>query len=388
MTGCEGGVKKGTDGKWVAPCILCPVHIGLHAKALQARDAGVSPEELKAPVFSKVARLAKVPAGVTLVVDESERDDVLQQTNALVLVITREQEVQGLRYDGSQPFLLNGRKFRPPPRGVWFVVPGKGYAVFAWASAAGVTHRMRKLLRKANARSEVEVVPEKTIEKLSSRSVRIGMATLLSRNGVPMEEIVANGEWEDEAMCRTYVRSHAPLAVQRRNLPDVIFSPGTGAGAVQSTGVGVGTCAGTLQVAGALLAGAAEDMGTSDEQGDGAVQSGLAVSPVMGAVALTAAPKKNKERPEYRPCHPELWVKGMVFKRENVAGDSRLRALLHKTAGDGPLVVQKALCAAGYHVTRKEIANYRERMALQATVAPEVSESELMLAVGEEMQGA
>ena len=63
-----------------------------------------------------------------------------------MLVITREQEQQGLMYDGSIPFMLNGRKFRPPVRGVWFAVAGKakGYAVFAWASAAGVTHRIAK----------------------------------------------------------------------------------------------------------------------------------------------------------------------------------------------------------------------------------------------------
>ena len=172
VTGCKGEMNKGADGKWVAPSVLCPVHIGRHAKLLQSLDAGVSVEELKAPVFSKVAWIGKVPSGATLVVDENERDAVLQQAGRLVLVITRKQEVEGLLYDGSMPFLLNGCKFRPPPRGVWFVVPRKGYAVFAWASAAGVTHRMRKLMRKANARGEEEVVPLKTIE--SSRAARCG----------------------------------------------------------------------------------------------------------------------------------------------------------------------------------------------------------------------
>ena len=74
VTGCKGSVKKGADGKWVAPSVLCPVHIGRHAKLLQSLDAGVSVEELKAPVFSKVARNGKVPSGATLVVDENERD--------------------------------------------------------------------------------------------------------------------------------------------------------------------------------------------------------------------------------------------------------------------------------------------------------------------------
>ena len=57
VSSCEGDVKKGADGKWVPPGVLCPVHIGRHAKVLQARDAGVPLSELRAPVFSKVARL-------------------------------------------------------------------------------------------------------------------------------------------------------------------------------------------------------------------------------------------------------------------------------------------------------------------------------------------
>ena len=49
------------------------------------------------------------------------------------------------------------------------------------------------------------------------------MATLLSRAGVPIEEIVENSEWEDFEMCKTYVRSLEVLAVQRRNLSNVVF---------------------------------------------------------------------------------------------------------------------------------------------------------------------
>ena len=166
VTGCEGAIKKGADGKWVAPRVLCPVHIGWHAKVLQARDAGVPVEELEAPVFCKVAQLSKVPAGVTLVVGKERRDAVQSKVGRLVLVITHEQEEQGLMYDGSQPFLLNGQKFRPPPRGVWFVPEDQEYAVFAWASAAGVTHRIRKMMRKVNGRSEEEQIPEAVIETL------------------------------------------------------------------------------------------------------------------------------------------------------------------------------------------------------------------------------
>ena len=383
VTGCKGEMKKGADGKWVAPSVLCPVHIGRHAKLLQSLDAGVSVEELKAPVFSKVARIGKVPSGATLVVDENERDAVLQQAGRLVLVITRKQEVEGLLYDGSMPFLLNGRKFRPPPRGVWFVVPRKGYAVFAWASAAGVTHRMRKLMRKANARGEEEVVPLKTIEKLSSRSLRIAMATLLSREGVPMDEIVENGEWEDEAMCRTYVRTLDPLAVQRRNLSDVLYPVSIGAGASGGADAGAGEGAGGgLEVE--TLLNATELVAAMVEQEEGATsESALGTTSPEVYEGSVVAPTKHKKRSECKPCHPQLWLKGKVFKRESIAGDAVLRRILEDTAGEKPAKVQDVLCAAGYHVTRKEITNHRERMALQAMEAPEVDQQEMLLAIAE-----
>ena len=383
VTGCKGEMKKGADGKWVAPSVLCPVHIGRHAKLLQSLDAGVSVEELKAPVFSKVAWIGKVPSGATLVVDENERDAVLQQAGRLVLVITRKQEVEGLLYDGSMPFLLNGRKFRPPPRGVWFVVPRKGYAVFAWASAAGVTHRMRKLMRKANARGEEEVVPLKTIEKLSSRSLRIAMATLLSREGVPMDEIVENGEWEDEAMCRTYVRTLDPLAVQRRNLRDVLYPVSIGAGASGGADAGAGEGAGGgLEVE--TLLNATELVAAMVEQEEGATsESALGTASPEVYEGSVVAPTKHKKRSECKPCHPQLWLKGKVFKRESIAGDAVLRRILEDTAGEKPAKVQDVLCAAGYHVTRKEITNHRERMALQAMEAPEVDQQEMLLAIAE-----
>ena len=412
VTGCKGSVKKGADGKWVAPSVLCPVHIGRHAKLLQSLDAGVSVEELKAPVFSKVARIGKVPSGATLVVDENEHDAVSRQAGRLVLVITRKQEAEGLLYDGSMAFLLNGRKFRPPPRGVWFVVPNKGYAVFAWASASGVTHRIRKLMRKANARGKAEVMPLKTIEKLSSRSLRIAMATILSHEDVSMEEIVENGEWEDEAMCRTYVRSLDPLAVQRRNLSDVLFPASITAGASGGADAGAGEGAGGgLEVVDQVplmpvetLLNATELVAAMVEQEEGATSEstlgtalpevqvvvGPAVAP-EGSTLVTALPGvqaegsvvAHKMRPECKPCHPQLWLKGKVFKRESIAGDAVLRRILEDTAGEKPSKVQGVLCAASYHVSCKEIRNHRARMALQAMEAPEVDQQAMLLAIAQ-----
>ena len=99
--------------------------------------------------------------------------------------------------------------------------------------------------------------------------------------------------------------------------------------------------------------------------------------------ATTDSPKSKKRRPESMPCCPALWVRGKVFKRESIAGDVQLRALLHETASEKPSKVQKLLCAGGYHVTRKEITNHRERMALQAMEAPAVQEQEMLLAIAE-----
>ena len=379
VSGCQGKVMTGADGKWVAPTVLCPVCIGWHAKVLQARDAGVTVEALKAPVFSKIAQLEKVPSGATVVVDKEMCDAVAGKVGRLVLVITREQEQQGLMYDGSQPFVRNGLNVRPPCRGVWFVPSGTGYAVFAWASAGGVTHRLRKLMRTVNVRAGKEEIPTAIIERLSSRSLRIAMATLLSQRGVPIEEVVENGEWEDVDMCRTYIRSLEPLAVQRRNLSDVIFPAGAGGGAGSLVATAAPHTLGSIQEPPWQSEAAAprsvlEIVAAVMEQEDGLV-------PLVPAT--TDSPKSKKRRPESMPCCPALWVRGKVFKRESIAGDVQLRALLHETASEKPSKVQKLLCAGSYHVTRKEITNHRERMALQAMEAPAVQEQEMLLAIAE-----
>ena len=242
---------------------------------------------------------------------------------------------------------------------------------------------MRKLMRKANARGEEEVVPLKTIEKLSSRSLRIAMATLLSREGVPMDEIVENGEWEDEAMCRTYVRTLDPLAVQRRNLRDVLYPVSIGAGASGGADAGAGEGAGELLEVETLL-NATELVAAMVEQEEGAtLESALGTASPEVYEGSVVAPTKHKKRSECKPCHPQLWLKGKVFKRESIAGDAVLRRILEDTAGEKPAKVQDVLCAAGYHVTRKEITNHRERMALRAMEAPEVDQQEMLLAIAE-----
>ena len=101
-------------------------------------------------------------------------------------------------------------------------------------------------------------------------------------------------------------------------------------------------------------------------------------------VGPAVAPTKHKMPSVRMPCCPQFWVKGKIFKRESIAGDAMLRRLLEETAGEKLPEVQSVLCAASYHVSRKEIKNYRERMALQAMMeAPEVEPEELLLAMAE-----
>lgn len=411
------------------PCVLCPAHLGWHAKVLQARDACVPVSELHSPVFSTVARFEDVPAGATVVVAKEELDATTEKVGKLVLVITREQEEQGYVYDASLPFELNGRKFRPPPRGVWFAVTGKGYAAHAWASAAGVTHRIRKLMRKANARSGEETVPEAVIEKLSSRSLRIGMATLLKHRDVPIEEIVENGGWEDAAMCKTYIRSLAPLAVAQRNLSDVMFPLRRDAeadgraeavgdiGATVLAPPALGTvatppvndvvaqelqglrgileqvlsappAATTTQAAGqegaASLGAAVPAAQIQNGGGDGGALETATLSRTVWPPASGAA-KKRKVRENLRdkPCCPSLWVKGKVFKRNNIAADMRLRELLEATASRDLKTTQSVLCPAGYHVTQIEIKNYRYRKTQQTMPPADVTPGVLLSAIAE-----
>ena len=118
-----------------------------------------------------------------------------------------------------------GRSFRPPPRGVWFEVPGKGYAQHVFGDAQGMTYRMRKLMHKTNQRAGGEEIPVAAIEKTSTRSLRIGMATLLRRADVPMEEIVENGQWEDEAMER-HEKSRYNMDTQKYSRTLFVFDQG------------------------------------------------------------------------------------------------------------------------------------------------------------------
>ena len=232
-----------------------------------------------------------------------------------------------------------------------------------------MTYRMRKQMHKTNQRAGGEEIPVAAIEKTSTRSLRIAMATMLRRAHVPMEEIVENGEWEDEAMARTYIRAHAPLAAARRNLPDVVLGGGANAAAVHET---------TEVVAAAAEVSAAEEALTAALLT--AATGEAAVTVAAEADAEVAAPLEGggsgsagsgagcemapavKVRAEYKPCCP--LYEGRALKRERVAANTEVQALL--VGAEKPAKCQRLLCAINCHTTRKEIMNWRERRAEQA----------------------
>ena len=392
VTHCDW--TRNADGMWQHG-VLCPAHLGLLGKQLQARDAGVAVEDLKGPVFGTYRRIEELPAGATLV----KCDDAVSASSkakSLVLVVTREQEAQGIFYDRSLPFTCHGRRWRPPCMGTWFEVAGAGYAVHAWGSAQGVTYRMRRMLYKANARAGIDLVPPETIEQLSSKSCRIAMATLMDRDGIPMSEVVANGQWEDEAMARTYIRLHDALAVQQRNLCDVHWGPGHVGGAAERAQEGaaeveISEVAPVESQSVPLLAAGLHTLGSIQqppweseaamprpaEEIAAAVMAQEAAPTVMApAPARTPAATKRK-RTEYVPCCPDKYQKGwMTAKRVNA--DAKLRSLMQETEGAIPSATQARLCSEGYHTTRKEIDNFRLRQAgARAAAMPPAAPGEL-----------
>ena len=75
--------------------------------------------------------------------------------------------------------------------------------------------------------------------------MRVTMETRLYRAEVPMAEIVEMGEWEDEAMARTYIRTLKPLAGARRNMSDVVARQQVRGGCCGTDGGGAaGKCSG------------------------------------------------------------------------------------------------------------------------------------------------
>jgi hypothetical protein len=221
---CTGKVEKDSAGKLIVKT-FCPACFDRHLQQLQARDAGVCVEELRGPVYGDYRKLSELPSGATLVM--SERDSQVEGgvvDNKLVCVVTAEQERAGYHYDRSHPFVVNGKMYWPPVRGIYKEAAGKGYAVRAFADANGVTARVRKQMKLTNHRKGAEVISTEVIARTSSKTMRITAATMLSRKGVPMPEIVEMLEHENEEMTRRYIENYEALAIEKRNYSNVIYA--------------------------------------------------------------------------------------------------------------------------------------------------------------------
>ena len=379
LSSCKLGavsMKVGTDGKQEGGGPLCPAHLLLRLRELQARDVGVAVAQLEGPVYGDYCTIDKLPAGATLV--KAESGSASEKAPRLVLVVSRDEEAAGLMYDRTVPFEAGSKYLWPPCAGVYFEVARKGYAVHAWASAAGVTQRMRTLMRMINRRAGAELIPNERIAKMSSKSLRVTMATRLYRAGVPMSEIVEMGEWEDEAMARTYIRTLQPFAGARRNNSDVVArqrSVAAVAAGVATAADGQVECVEHPLVEAPVLSAAhvheqlqahAEAAVQPDVQ-DGEVEPAAAVNAGAAAQATPQAASTTKRsyyEMEAAVCCPDKYVAqgGCVLRTKKLEEDVALRRLWEQLTGEPARKVQRAMCTQEYHCSRKEINNCRARL--------------------------
>ena len=102
-----GSMKVGADGKQEGGGRLCPPHLLMRVKELQARDVGVAIDELEGPVYGDYCKIEELPVGDTLVKAESSSSN--GRAPRLVLVVSRDEEAAGLMYDRTVPFEVDGR---------------------------------------------------------------------------------------------------------------------------------------------------------------------------------------------------------------------------------------------------------------------------------------
>ena len=210
LTCCDGESPVGRDGKLREGRAVCPAHLLLYLKELQAKQAGVSVDDLIGPVLATYKKVTEVPCGQVLVAadDGSSSGDAPDGVH----VVSRSEEARGEL---------------PSWSGCWFELAGLGCACQAWGNNEKLTPRLRTHLRKCNKRAGKELVPASEIKSLTSKSARVGMATLGRDEDVSMHAIVEQGEWETEAIARGYVHALQPLSTRRCNWSDLAFGPRT-----------------------------------------------------------------------------------------------------------------------------------------------------------------
>jgi len=219
VTGCSKALKLNEQG-FIEPgdfCISCLVE---HLRALVCKLLRVEEVPPDLPIFCDFKQVVHLNAGSTLCIEEEQRQSVT--VPLLVCCVTQAEEQAGYKYDRSEAFVVNGDEFWPPCRGTWFHVEGSAYAVRVWATADGVSSHLKLQLKRGAARSGTTI----DVSRVSSKSCRRSMATLLSRKGVPLDEIRVIGEWSSEAMVRRYIEMVNVFALTKSNHADLMLRQG------------------------------------------------------------------------------------------------------------------------------------------------------------------
>jgi len=164
------------------------------------------------------------------------------------------------------------------------------------------------------------------------------MATRLYRAGVPMTEIVEMGEWEDEAMARTYIRTLQAFAGVRRNLSEVVSRQ------PQATTEAAGAAPIVASGAGAMVAAAGTE--TAEQ------------------AAVARGVKRTAREAEMAICCPVKYVAqgGCVLCTKNLDEDATLRGLWEANAHLTQGKLAKVMCSHEYHCSPKQVHNCRQRL--------------------------
>jgi hypothetical protein len=148
---------------------LCPAHLMELAQEKVDTVLCADAETAKQlPFYVDVRCVEKALAGSN-VVRAADAADQVGTVPPMVCTLTREENAEGIGYNGSVPFVVGGQRRRPRVRGTWFEVPKTGKMVRVWADATGVSRRLQKQLKKTNKRAGREVVAPSIIKKMTSK---------------------------------------------------------------------------------------------------------------------------------------------------------------------------------------------------------------------------
>jgi hypothetical protein len=302
---------------------FCVAHLIEHIKSLLFELLGRAPPK-HVPFLGRWCKVSKLSAGTTLV--QSAKNSVAEEDAPLcVCVVTAEEAQMGYCYDRTVPFEYNGKEYYPPQRGYWFEVEGTGFAVRAFADAAGVTECLQRQLKRTAERDPDVQIGD--ITKVASKSMRRTMATIMSKT-VSMPELVTIGEWSCEEMARRYIESlNCIVSVESRNYSDV------------------------------PLVAAVNRIQEQSRKSQARKQQGVKPRVPYGEKQLSAAEVEHRERHK-TPCHPRKDGERNPLTKWCITDE--VAKLLHERMMDPVQEVRAALCKMGCHVSCMEIESYRQ----------------------------